>query len=310
MVSLEAFARICVSGFLFDPEISITALFRSPSQAHSEPYPSTPHGPPHSAAITRFGSLSRGPLHRGNTITRRLSRYSSILLRPFALAPAATSPYPNTPAASTVALTNDTYPNSRVPQTAIHRDPSRSTSFSNILRPDKSDIITLPFQLSMNNMRDKSRRNLPYLRQSWTRIDFVAIISFWITFALAMSGLERGRYHIGIFRAMSVIRTARLLSITSGTTVSVFSMFLLLDLLLGCLQTIMHSLKTARPLLARVAYFVLFAMAIFSYAVLSATRLYRIYAVLSIASSVSNRSKAHSDELALLCQLWAKVISP
>jgi hypothetical protein len=31
------------------------------------------------------------------------------------------------------------------------------------------------------------------------------------------------------------------------------------------LQTIMRSLKTARPLLASVAYFVLFAMALFSY---------------------------------------------
>jgi hypothetical protein len=230
VVSLEAFARICVSGFLFDPEVSLTALFRSPFQAHSEPYPTTPHGPPHSAAPTRFGSLSRGPLHRGNTITRRLSRYSSILLRPFALAPVATSPYvntsyANTPAASAVTLTNNTYSNSRVPQTAIPRDPSKSTYFSNFLRSGNSDVITLPFQLSINNMRDKARRNLPYLRQSWTRIDFVAIISFWITFALAMSGLERGRYHIGIFRAMSVIRTARLLSITSGTTVSVLVWF-------------------------------------------------------------------------------------
>ncbi|THG95158.1 hypothetical protein EW026_g6441 [Hermanssonia centrifuga] len=48
------------------------------------------------------------------------------------------------------------------------------------------------------------------------------------------------------FTAMSVLRTARLLAITSGTT------------------TIMRSLKTARPLLTSVAYFVLFAMILFS----------------------------------------------
>ena len=38
---------------------------------------------------------------------------------------------------------------------------------------------------------------------------------------LAMAGVERGTYHIGVFRAMSVLRTARLLAITSGTTVRV-----------------------------------------------------------------------------------------
>jgi hypothetical protein len=48
----------------------------------------------------------------------------------------------------------------------------------------------------------------------------VAIVSFWICFGLAMGGVERGQYHIGVFRAMSVIRTARLLTVTSGTTVS------------------------------------------------------------------------------------------
>ena len=45
---------------------------------------------------------------------------------------------------------------------------------------------------------------------------------------------------------MSVVRTARLLTVTTGTT------------------TIMHSLKTARPLLTSVAYFVVFAMVLFS----------------------------------------------
>jgi hypothetical protein len=44
---------------------------------------------------------------------------------------------------------------------------------------------------------------------------------------LACFGVERGGggeggYHIGVFRAMSVLRTARLLAISSGTTVSCF----------------------------------------------------------------------------------------
>lgn len=78
----------------------------------------------------------------------------------------------------------------------------------------------LPFQFSMRLARDITRRNLPYLRHSWTRIDAIAVVAFWITFILAQTGVERGQYHVGIFRALSVLRTARLLTITSGTTVS------------------------------------------------------------------------------------------
>ena len=74
-------------------------------------------------------------------------------------------------------------------------------------------------------MHDKLQRNVPYLRNSWNRIDFVAITSFWVCFVLAECGLEIGDgRHIGAFRAMSVLRTARLLAISSGTTVSVLLM--------------------------------------------------------------------------------------
>ena len=91
----------------------------------------------------------------------------------------------------------------------------------------ESDAISLPFRLSVTVAHEKTYRNLPYLRQSWNRIDMLAIVGFWVSFLLAMLGLERGEHHIGIFRALSVIRTARLLAITSGTTVSYASRFLL-----------------------------------------------------------------------------------
>ncbi|KAG1784890.1 uncharacterized protein HD556DRAFT_1314690 [Suillus plorans] len=70
--------------------------------------------------------------------------------------------------------------------------------------------------------------------------------SFWLSFALAMAGVERGSHHVAVFRAMTVLRIARLLAITSGTT------------------TIMQSLKITRPLLTNVAYFVVFAAVLFS----------------------------------------------
>jgi voltage-dependent calcium channel len=84
----------------------------------------------------------------------------------------------------------------------------------------QNDVLILPFQFSVNVSRGVTRRHLPYLRHSWTRTDALSVISFWVTFVLAQTGVEHGSHHIGLFRALSVLRTARLLAITSGTTVS------------------------------------------------------------------------------------------
>ncbi|KAH0580401.1 hypothetical protein H2248_001903 [Termitomyces sp. 'cryptogamus'] len=254
--TLEAFARICVSGFLFDPEVSIGSFFRSPFQRKSDHFPPTPSAGS-TTALGRSGSLSQAALNGGTSISKRLHNLKVALLRPFTLnTHIPTSPYPHVPPASQVALTHSELPPPLNPfaeniKSAAHglhqviREPPTATFLSRAMRSD-TEYISLPFRLSVTNAHDKAYRNIPYLRQSWSRIDFIAIISFWIAFALAIWGEERGRHHIGIFRAMSVIRTARLLTITSGTT------------------TIMHSLKTARPLITRVAYFVLFAMVLFS----------------------------------------------
>lgn len=165
---------------------------------------------------------------------------------------------------------------------ATTRQPSEPSYLSKVMRSDthgtgdpKGDTLSLPFRLSISHLHSKTQRNIPYLRQSWTRIDFLAIICFWVTFGLATTGFEHGSggLHIGVFRAISVIRITRLLSVTSGTTVSfpfLEGKALVIDIanslfLLKSSKTIMHSLKTARPLLASVAYFVVFAMVLFSY---------------------------------------------
>lgn len=57
-----------------------------------------------------------------------------------------------------------------------------------------------------------------YLRHSWNRVDMLAVACYWVSFALAMTGVEAAK-HIYVFRAISVLRAARLLTITSGTTV-------------------------------------------------------------------------------------------
>lgn len=57
-----------------------------------------------------------------------------------------------------------------------------------------------------------------FLRHSFNRLDFVAVVSFWISFALGILGVESTK-HLYVFRMLSCLRILRLLGITSGTAV-------------------------------------------------------------------------------------------
>ncbi|KAH9849175.1 Ion transport protein-domain-containing protein [Lenzites betulinus] len=265
LFTLEAFARICVSGLLLDPEVPISTFFRSPFAT----YPDIARAP-NTAVEASFntartpsltGNHSQSQLQRGLSVTQRLKLLRRNIARPFTLAHhslATQHTSSNSGGKGTPSRPRSDTAHSKSPMVekalsgAQHmhshiRNPSEPTFLSKVLRSDNpNDTLSLPFRLSVEDARGQTHRNLPYLRHSWTRIDFVAITSFWITVILATAGAEHSKYHIGLFRAMSVLRTARLLAVTSGTT------------------TIMRSLKTARPLLASVSYFVLFAMIIFS----------------------------------------------
>src|SRR5882762_5799321 len=187
------------------------------------------------ASITRQTTLSRGL-----TLRQKMRQVQRNILRPFRLAHnGLTSAYPRESSPTTTTPTMTTQTPNRIrsdssgwppPRNVLEktqhklrhlRNPSQPTFFSKALRSDQPDMVSLPFRLNVASVHDKTRRNVPYLRHSWSRIDFVAITSFWITFILASVGVERGAHHIGIFRAMSVLRTARLLAISSGTTVSI-----------------------------------------------------------------------------------------
>lgn len=58
-----------------------------------------------------------------------------------------------------------------------------------------------------------------FLRHSFNRLDFVAVVSFWIAFVLAITGME-STAHVYVFRMLSCLRILRLLAITNGTAVS------------------------------------------------------------------------------------------
>jgi hypothetical protein len=57
-----------------------------------------------------------------------------------------------------------------------------------------------------------------YLRHSFNRVDFIAVVSYWISFVLSMFSLESNK-HVFVFRMLSCLRILRLLYLTSGTTV-------------------------------------------------------------------------------------------
>lgn len=120
------------------------------------------------------------------------------------------------------------------------------------LAAEKSKILrsmhkkAIPFSKAIIEQRAQTS-NYAYLRHSWNRVDFLAVISFWIMFVLSISKQElTAEHHIYIFRALSVLRIARLLTITSGTS------------------TILQSLKLAAPLLGNVLFFTVFVMLLFS----------------------------------------------
>ncbi|KAF9650402.1 hypothetical protein BDM02DRAFT_3185438 [Thelephora ganbajun] len=248
--TIECFARMCVSGLILDPEVSFISTFTSPFKPfEDEPVRSTV-----TPGLTHTPSMNRLGVARTHTLGHRLRQMKNNFFKPFALHHKSTTDTINVTAVATVRTRSRTETRTPMMEKAIAtiqrthdvvRDP-KSQFLTNFLRSDKPDTVSLPFKLIIEQSHRSTRRNMPYLRQSWNRIDFLSILCFWISFALATGGIEKGSTHIGIFRALSVLKVSRLLAVTSGTT------------------TIMRSLKTARPLLISVAYFVLFAMLLFS----------------------------------------------
>ena len=57
-----------------------------------------------------------------------------------------------------------------------------------------------------------------YLRHSFNRTDFVAVVSYWIAFVLGLFDINNSRV-ILVFRMLSCLRIIRLLNLTSGTSV-------------------------------------------------------------------------------------------
>ncbi|OBA19685.1 hypothetical protein METBIDRAFT_46054 [Metschnikowia bicuspidata var. bicuspidata NRRL YB-4993] len=55
-----------------------------------------------------------------------------------------------------------------------------------------------------------------FLRDNWQRLDFIAILSFWISLPMSLNHWDAA-HHVMIFRALSCIRILRLCKLTDGT---------------------------------------------------------------------------------------------
>lgn len=75
----------------------------------------------------------------------------------------------------------------------------------------------LPETLEEQQRYQLARR--AFLRHGFNRLDFVAVVSFWISFVVGITGLEK-THHLYIFRMLSCLRILRLLAITKGNAVS------------------------------------------------------------------------------------------
>jgi voltage-dependent calcium channel len=96
---------------------------------------------------------------------------------------------------------------------------------------------------SKQNQRIRLARRA-FLRHSFNRLDLIAVVSYWISLSMQLTGYESTQ-HVYIFNMLSSLRILRLLGLTAGTTI------------------ILRSLKKAAPLLVHVAFLIGFFWLIF-----------------------------------------------
>ena len=116
------------------------------------------------------------------------------------------------------------------------------------------------------NSRQQQRVRLArraFLRHGFNRLDFVAVVSFWIMFILSVLTVE-GNRHLFLFRMLSCLRILRLLGLTSGTSVSPCCSYPAKPDWLKRSQVILRSLKKAAPMLVNVAFLIGFFWLLFA----------------------------------------------
>ena len=127
--------------------------------------------------------------------------------------------------------------------------PKRRESLDGPLQPSIVRTFTLVPDAEMpGHGRQQQRIRLArraFLRHSFNRLDFVAVVAYWVSFGMQIGRYEMGR-HVYIFNMLSCLRILRLLGLTGGTSI------------------ILRSLKRAAPLLVNVAFLIGFFWLLFA----------------------------------------------
>lgn len=119
----------------------------------------------------------------------------------------------------------------------LHRQPSQrkgGTNTESTLGGPQQPSVLRSFttaqmhpEISPTDSRERQRVRLAhraYLRHSFNRTDFVAVVSFWIALLLGALNIKNTRV-ILVFQMLSCLRIIRLLNLTSGTSVCCSALF-------------------------------------------------------------------------------------
>src|SRR5882757_10784840 len=167
---------MCVSGLILDPDVPFVSIFTSPFK-HSGDEPIRNAGTP---GLAYAPSTCRTGITRTHTLGHRLRQMKNKFFEPFALHHKST--VDTTDAGTTTTTRTRSGTETRTPMMEktmganqrsheLVRDP-KSNFLTNAIRSDNSDTLSLPFKLIIEQSHQSTRRNMPYLRQSWNRVDF------------------------------------------------------------------------------------------------------------------------------------------
>ena len=135
---------------------------------------------------------------------------------------------------------------------ALHRETSAKRTHASPEPPQRSIFRTFTSNPGYAGFASDGRHDQrvrlahrAFLRHSFNRLDFLAVASYWINFALLVSGYKT-QQHVHAFGMLSSLRILRLLSFTNGTSV------------------ILRSMKKAAPLLLNVSFLIGFFWLLFA----------------------------------------------
>ncbi|RLV90787.1 Calcium-channel protein CCH1 [Spathaspora sp. JA1] len=117
----------------------------------------------------------------------------------------------------------------------------RTDSISSLTEetPPTTTLRKNTFFKPKSELTDRFHLKRAFLRNTWHRIDFISMITFWISLLLSINSYDI-QHQIMIFRAISCLRILRLLNLTTGT------------------NTILKACKVAIPQLIDVSIFISF----------------------------------------------------